>query len=79
MSVKEEVLAVLKEVKPAKDLENTKDIIEGGYIDSFELLSLISALSDHFGIEIGIDEIIPQNFNSVEDMISMVERLQKRG
>ncbi|MBQ7145195.1 MAG: acyl carrier protein [Lachnospiraceae bacterium] len=76
MNIKEEVLTVLKKVKPTKDLENCRDIAEGGYIDSFELMMLISELNDAFGIEIGVEDIAFENFNSVEAMTAMVERLK---
>ena len=74
--IQEKVIAILQEVKPTRDLNGIEDIIEGGYLDSFELMSLISLLSEGFGIEIGFDEIVPENFNSVAAMVAMVERLQ---
>lgn len=75
MTTKEQILAVLKEVKPTKNLEEVTDIIEGGYIDSFELMSIIASFNEKFGIEISIEELIPENFNSVEAMTRMVDRL----
>lgn len=76
MTTKEKVVAILHQVKPAKNLENVMDIIEGGYLDSFDLMSLIAQLSDQFGIEIGVDEMTPENFNSVEALVAMVEKLK---
>ena len=72
----EKVIAILKEVKPTRDLDGIEDIIEGGYLDSFELMNLISMLSEGFDIEIGFDEIVPENFNSVAAMVAMVDRLK---
>ena len=71
----EKVIAILQEVKPTRDLSDVQDIIEGGYLDSIELMSLISLLSEGFGVEIGIDEIVPENFNSVAAIVAMVDRL----
>ena len=76
MSTKEQVLSILKDVKPTKDLGNITDIIEGGFIDSFELMSLVAQLSESFNIEISIDELVPENFNSVDAIVRMVERLK---
>ena len=72
----EKVIAILNEVKPTRDLSDVQDIIEGGYLDSFELMNLISMLSEGFEIEIGFDEIVPENFNSVAAMVAMVDRLK---
>lgn len=77
MSIKEEVMNILKEIKPTKDLSSTNDIIEGGYIDSFELMLLITTLGEKFGIEIGVDDIVPENFNSIDCIVNMVEKLQR--
>lgn len=76
MTTREQVLAILKEIKPTKNLENVTGIIENGYIDSFELMSLVSSLSEKFGIEITIDELIPENFNSVEAITKMVDTIR---
>lgn len=76
MNTKEQILAILNEVKPTKNLENVTDIIEGGYIDSFELMSLVVRLNETFGIEISIDELVPDNFNSIDAIAAMVNRLK---
>lgn len=76
MSIQETIVNLLKEIKPTKDLTTVTDIIEGGYLDSFELMSLIAALSETFDVEIGVDEIVPENFNSVVAMVAMVEKLK---
>lgn len=77
MNVNEQVCAILKEVKPNKNLEGLTNIVEGGYLDSFEIMNLIMALSETFGIDIDFEEITAENFNSIEAMVAMVERLQK--
>lgn len=43
-------------------------------------MALITALSERFGIEIGVDDIVPENFNSVDAIARMVDALiQKKG
>lgn len=76
MSIKEQILNILNDVKPTKNLEGITDIVESGYLDSFELMSLIAQISDTFEVEVGIDEIVPENFNSVDAMAAMVEKLK---
>ena len=77
MSIQETVMNLLKEIKPTKDLSGLTDIVEGGYLDSFEVMTLIMLLGETFGIEIDFDEITAENFNSVEAIVAMVERLKK--
>ena len=78
MNEKEKVLEILKEIKPTVNLENNNDIIDGGYLDSMELMGLIAALSDGFGVEIDIDWITPEHFNSVEAMAEMIVKLKEQ-
>lgn len=75
MTNSEKVNDILKKVKPAKSLAGVKDIVEGGYLDSFELMALISMLGEEFNVEISVLDIVPDNFNSVEAIVAMVERL----
>lgn len=76
MSERESVLQILKEIKPTANLENITDIIDGGYLDSMELMGLISELAEKFEIEIDIDWITPENFNSIDAMANMVAALK---
>lgn len=72
--MKEQILAVLKEIKSTVDLSEVTDIIDGAYLDSMELMALIGALEETFRIEIDIMDIEPENFNSVAAMVAMVEK-----
>lgn len=76
MTINEQVKGILATVKPTKNFDGVNDIIEGGYLDSFELMALISMLGEEFDIEIDVDEIVPENFNSIEAIAAMVERLK---
>ena len=44
-------------------------------LDSFDILSTISALNEEFDISIPAAEIVPENFNSAAALYAMVERL----
>ena len=75
----EQIVAILKELKPTKDLTAVTDIIDGGYLDSFELMNLIMILSETFNMEIDFEQITAENFNSIEAMVQMVQSSKKEG
>ena len=52
-------------------------LIDGGLLDSFAILELVSALEDAYGVEITATELVPKNFNSAQAMWDMIQRLQK--
>lgn len=74
--MREQIVNILKEIKPTKDLSNETAIVEEGFLDSFELMSLIASLQDTFGVEIDVMDIVPENFNSVDAMAAMIEGLK---
>lgn len=71
-----ELLETLKSVRDDIDFENEKLLIDNGLLDSFDIISIISEINERFGVEIESDDITPENFNSVEALLALIERLQ---
>ncbi len=72
----DELLEILKEAKPDVDFSSEKKLIDNGVLDSFDVVQLVMELNEEFDIEIGAEEITPENFNSADSMWAMVQRLQ---
>ncbi len=70
------LIEILKELNPNVDYENVENLIDGRYLDSLTILSLISEIEDEFDVEIPAIEIIPSNFNSAKKIYELIERLQ---
>ncbi len=71
----EQVIEVLEDVEEDVDYENETALVDGGVLDSFDILSIISALNDEFDISIPAKDIVPENFNSAAALRDLVERL----
>ena len=52
-----------------------KNLIETGILDSFSMFRLISFLEATFGIKIPMEELSPENFNSLEHVAAFVKKL----
>ena len=72
----DELLELLEDIKPPVDFRTCTGLIDDGYLDSFDILSIVSELNDAFGIEISPVDIVPENFNSAQALWNMVERLK---
>ena len=75
MDKMEKILSILKESNNLIDYTKETALITDALLDSLELMEIISELEDAFGIEIGMEEIVPENFNSAEAILKPVERL----
>ena len=73
----EKLLEVLKGVREDVDFQNEKLLIDGGVLDSFDIITIISELNDAFDIEIDVDDLEPENFNTVEAMLELIRNLQE--
>lgn len=71
----DEILEILEELHPEVDFENCKTLIDDKIIDSFDIVTLISELSEEFDINIPVEDIIPENFNSAKAIHALIERL----
>ena len=74
--MKEQLMGVLEEIRPDVDFENEKQLITDGVLDSFDIVSMVTAMNDEFDIEIEVGNLVPDNFNSIEGMMALIEKLQ---
>lgn len=72
----EKILEILKSVRSDVDFENEKALIDDGILDSFDVVSVVGELCDEFDITITAEDLEPENFNTVEAIAALVERLQ---
>ena len=69
-------LQILAELRPDADITLAQNLIDDGVLDSFDVVSLVSELCDAFEVSISVDDLTPENFNTPEAMLALVERLQ---
>lgn len=68
------ILKTLKEIQPDYDFEDGVDFVEAGYLDSFDVVSLVSELESVFSIAISALDIVPENFASVAAIGELVKK-----
>lgn len=73
----EELLEILKDIKPGVDFENEESLIGDEILDSFDIVNLVTKLNDEFDIEITPSYLIPENFETVEAIYNLIQKLQE--
>ena len=77
--MKEQIIEILEDIQPEADYETCQTMIDDHILTSLDVLSLVAELEDEFDVTIPTVEIIPSNFNSVDAIAAMVDRLQEEG
>lgn len=67
-----EILEIIKEIRPESDFAKSRDFLEDGLLDSFDVVSLVAALDSKYNISIEGTEIIPENFSNVEQISALL-------
>ena len=73
----EKLLELLKGIRPDIDFENETALVEDGLLDSFDVVSIISEIDDVFGVQIRVSVLDPENFNSVQTIWNLIQKLQE--
>lgn len=71
----EKLVEILEGLQPDVDFNTTENLVDGRYLDSLTILSLIAEIEEEFDVEIPTVEIIPSNFNSAKKIWELIERL----
>jgi acyl carrier protein len=74
---RDEILQVLKSIRPDIDFVGSPDYISDGLLDSFDVVTLVSELESKLGIQIPGEMIVSSNFSSVDAILRMISHLRK--
>ena len=74
--MEEKIIKILSGLRPEFDFNEKVDFIEEGMLDSFDIVSLVNELDNQFNVIIPGEEVVPENFSSVEGIAALLERLK---
>ena len=73
--IREIILGILQELHEDIDFEAEEKMVDDKVLDSFDLVTLVTELSDEFEVEITAKDFVAENFNSVDSLAGMIDRL----
>lgn len=68
---------ILESIRPDLDFDEEKKLIDDGVLDSMDIISIVTELNDEYDIEINVQYLLPENFNSIEAIYELVQKLQE--
>lgn len=70
----EKIYEILQSIRPEFNFHESTNFVEDGYLDSFDVVSLVSELEASFGIFIDALDILPENFSSVQSIANVIQK-----
>ena len=73
--VMKKIIETLEEIRPGCDFAGKAALVDDGLLDSFEVIQFISEIGDKLDVDIPVEDIIPENFNSLEAIEKLINSL----
>ena len=73
----EQLLQILNQLHPDVDFMDVDDLYEEGVLDSLDMVRLVTEISQTFDVDVPPEELIPDNFQNVNTIMEMIERLDE--
>ncbi len=72
----EELLRIMSEIRPDLNFEVEEELIDDDLLDSFDIIAIVSDVNEEFGIEINVNDLLPENFNSAKALYELILKMQ---
>jgi len=74
----DKLLDLLSDIRPDLDFSKEERLIEGGVLDSFDIITVVSEINDAFNVSINVADLIPDNLNSAPAMWDLISRFKNQ-
>tara|TARA_B110000971_G_C20039710_1_gene516981 strand:+ start:4478 stop:4708 length:231 start_codon:yes stop_codon:yes gene_type:complete len=71
----EKIYKILDKLRPEINFKEASNFIEDDLLDSLDIIKLVVALEEEFSISIDTEQVIPENFESIEDILKLINKL----
>lgn len=76
--MKETIIKILSNLHPEVDFRSdSSNLVSSGILDSFDVVQLISDIESEFSISVSALDLVPENFESVDEIIQLINRYKK--
>ena len=72
----ERLYEILEECCPDVDFRTEKALIDDGLIESLDIVMIVNEIAEEYDVRIGVENLLPENFNSAEAIMALIQKLQ---
>ena len=69
----DKLMKILRETCPGVDFENETALVDNEVLDSMDIVTIVSEIMDAFSVELNVEDLVPENFNSVKAIWTLIE------
>lgn len=70
------ILILLQLIQPEVNFESSDDFVEDALLDSLDIILLVNEIESAFGVKIPGEQVIAENFSSVDAIEKLVNSLK---
>ena len=74
--MEDQIKSIISSLKPGIEFPDGKGLVTDGLLTSLDIVALVAKLADEFDVEISVLDILPENFDSLEAIASLIKRLE---
>jgi acyl carrier protein len=75
--MRDTVLEILQDIRSDIDFENEEALIDDDLLESLDIVAIVGEFNEEFDVEISVEDLLPENFNSVDAMVELITRAQE--
>ncbi len=69
----DELMEILTETCPGVDFDAETALVDDGILESLDIVTIVSEIMDVFDVELSVDDLIPENFNSTQAIMALID------
>ena len=74
MDIRATMLEILHDLHPDIDFVSHQSLVDDKVLDSFDIVTLVTEIDDAFDVTVTADELVPENFNTLDAMCALIEK-----
>ncbi|EFM24598.1 MULTISPECIES: acyl carrier protein [Peptoniphilus] len=71
--MKDKVIEILMDLVPDFEYSDDVKLLDDGILDSFDIVNLVLEINEEFGVEIGVEDVSEENFETVDSICELIK------